>query len=272
MSTDQTKETITLFDNEYQVVDYYDGLITIKEFKDYLPQMEEDLYFQLRDDIKTNGMHDPILYCELRGGEKLVLEGHTRLQVAIELKITGDSLKSEPITEPFESINDMKLWMVKHQVQRRNLSPVQKLQLALLSKDTIEEKARENLSKGGREIEVDEHIDTAQEIAKLAGVSRATATRYISVIEKAPEKVTQKLHAGDISIFDAYRRINRTKKTRSNLPDLGTNYTYVTSYKEGKEMVLKGFSRALIVLNNKEYIKDIPHEYRKNYVYMIIEN
>ena len=62
MSTDQTKETITLFDNEYQVVDYYDGLITIKEFKDYLSQMEEDLYFQLRDDIKTNGMHDPILY------------------------------------------------------------------------------------------------------------------------------------------------------------------------------------------------------------------
>lgn len=267
-----TGKTITLFGTEYQVVDEHDGLITIQELKSFLPEMESELYEQLKEDISSHGIHDPILYKDMPDGEKLVIEGHTRLQAAKDLGITGDLLPSKPVQEEFDNINDLKLWMLKHQFQRRNLSAVEKLRLAMLSKDTIEAKAKENLSKAGKDITIDEPVDTAQEIANLAGVSRTTATRYMSVIEKAPEKIAEKLHQGDISIFDAYKRIHRSKKAVAQLPDLGINYAFTTSYRKGKELVMSGSTRALIVIKNKEYIKDMPHEFRRDYTYLIIKS
>ncbi|WP_317193334.1 ParB/RepB/Spo0J family partition protein [Polaribacter sp. BAL334] len=143
--------TITLFDNEYLVIDDFQDLKTIWELKSYLPFMDKELYTQLKQDIRKNGLNDPILYFTTPNGDKLVIEGHTRLKACI--KLNKKKIPTKEVKEEFQSLDDIKLWMVKHQFQRRNLSQIEKIKLAYLSKETIEKTAIANLSKGGKKLE-----------------------------------------------------------------------------------------------------------------------
>ncbi|HOS46672.1 MAG TPA: hypothetical protein PLQ69_09370 [Paludibacter sp.] len=263
-----TGKTVTLFGTEYQVADEHDGLITIQELKSFLPEMESELYAQLKEDISQHGIHDPILFKEIPEVGNLVIEGHTRLQAAIELGHTGEEIPRKLVQEDFVSINDIKLWMLKHQFQRRNLSSVEKLKLAMLSKDTIEAKAKENLSKAGKDIAVEEPIDTAKEIANLAGVSRATTIRYMTVIEKAPEKIKEKMHKGDVSIFSAYKSVERSPSLKFKADQFVSHR--VRDYDEGKSFLDEGRVEVLVVLKDEKIINSFNTTQRNKFGFLIL--
>jgi len=206
---DQIVKTIKLFDVDHYVIDEYEELKTIWELQTYLPEMEEVLYVQLKDDIKENGLNDPILYVIINGNDRLVIEGHTRLKAVKELKI--NTFPTKEIANDFESIDDIKLWMMKHQFQRRNLSPAEKLNLAFLSKTIIEKKAKENLSRAGQKIEVTDPIDTNTEIGKIAGISKATVVRYSRVLREGPKQLKNDMLKGNITISAAEKTLKNTR-------------------------------------------------------------
>jgi protein gp37 len=183
LNTNGKLPTVNLFGKEYLVMDEAYGLTTIWELKSYLPVMEKDLMAKLRDDIRKNGMNDPILFSR-QSEVNLVLEGHTRLMVAMDLGL--DEIPMKEVQTPFETLEEVQLWMVRHQFQRRNLSAVEKIELAWLSKETLEQQARANLARAGKQEEVEQTIDTHAEIARLAGVGRATVVRYGAVMNSAP--------------------------------------------------------------------------------------
>ena len=85
--------------------------------------------------------------------------------------------------------------MIKHQFKRRNLSSLERIELAYHSKETIEKAAKENLSKAGKGEDITKPIDTYDEIAKLAGVGRTSVVRYSGVISKAPETLVKKMRS-----------------------------------------------------------------------------
>jgi protein gp37 len=203
---------VELFGESYYVIDDVNELKTIWELKSYLPFMEKDVFNQLKKDIKKNGVTDPILYFETENGDKVVIEGHTRLQAAMDLKI--ESFPTKKINESFKSLDDVKFWMAQHQIQRRNLSPLERISLAYSFKDVIEQKARENQSKAGKKDSVDVSFDTYEELGKLAGVGRTSVVRYNSIMEKAPNSVKNKLFKGELSISSAYD-IVKDKKPKS---------------------------------------------------------
>ncbi len=105
-----------------------------------------------------------------------MIEGHTQLRACIELNKT--KFTDKPISEKFTSLDEIKLWMTKHQLLRRNLTTVQKLQLEYNSKPIIEKQALENQRLTGKTksaLPSEKKIDTHKEIAKIAGVSRTIA-------------------------------------------------------------------------------------------------
>jgi protein gp37/ParB-like chromosome segregation protein Spo0J len=206
---------VELFGKEYLVMDEAYGLTTIWELKHYLPMMDKRLLGQLRDDIRKNGINDPILYLRV-GDVNLLLEGHTRLMAAIELGLK--EVPTKEVTEPFTSLDEVKLWMVRHQFQRRNLSAIEKIELAWLSKETLELMARANLAKGGKQEEVEQTIDTHEAIARLAGVGRTTVVRYGAVMTSAPRSIQEKMRTGELSIAAAYGKL----KQASPIPDTDT--------------------------------------------------
>jgi ParB family chromosome partitioning protein len=264
----QDTPTLELFGNEYYIMDDYSDLKTIWELKSYLPFMEDDLYEQLKSDIKQNGLNDPILFMLTPNGEKLVIEGHTRLRACIELKLKN--IPTKEVKENFESIDDIKLWMVRHQFQRRNLSSVEKIELALLSRETIEKMAKDNLFKAGKNIEIDKSIDTYAEIAKIAGVGRTSVFMYSAIMDKASDSVKQKLRKGDMSITSAYDKVKDIhQKKRAKPVNKANNYKILNSIEEGQKLLAEGKIQGVVLLKNKAQI-DMLNNYVKTRFGLVI--
>ncbi|MEM9001499.1 MAG: DUF5131 family protein [Bacteroidota bacterium] len=216
--------TLLLFGTVHEIMEEVEAktsdeavtLKTIWELKSFLPFNEDSTFGLLKKDIQKNGVIDPILYFTTENGDNIVVEGHTRLRAALKTK--KRVIPCRQIKEKFKNLDEIKLWMVKHQLQRRNLSNTEKVRLAYSSRATIEKLAKENLSKAGKGNEVEKEVDTYEEIAKIAGVSRATVGRYISVLNKGSEALVKKLHKGDITIGNAIQQVTETKRPASNKP------------------------------------------------------
>jgi protein gp37 len=255
---------ITVFDEEYFVMDEYEGLNSIWELKSYLPMMDTELYKQLEENIRMNGLNDPILYIKTPEGKKLVIEGHTRLNACVKLK--KKNIPTKEVKNDFKSLDDIRFWMVKHQFQRRNLSSIEKIQLAYLSKESIEKMAKDNLSKGGKNIKVNQTVDTNAEIAKLAGVGKTTVVNYKTVLNKASDSVIEKMNKGQISISTAHSLVrnlpDRTlPKVKEEKKQIKT--TIFTSIEEGTKQIEEGLIEGLIILKNESQI-DLLNNNQKN--------
>ena len=269
---DDSTPVINIFDNEFYVMDEFETLNTIWELKSYLPMMDSVLYSQLKDNIKKNGLNDPILYFTTSDGKKLVVEGHTRLEACIELN--KKEIPTKEIKEDFKSLDDIKFWMVKHQFQRRNLSSIEKIQLAYLSKSAIEKDAKNNLSKGGKQIQIESTIDTNAEIAKIAGVGRTTVVRYNSILDKAPQSIIDKLNNGQITISTAHNSIKNEPKTTKPKLRREKNSLEIKEFgsiEEGKHKVLSGDIKGLIVLKDRSKLDTITQSQKNSYGIYFIE-
>ncbi|WP_164465144.1 ParB/RepB/Spo0J family partition protein [Chryseobacterium lactis] len=213
--------TIQLLGQSYNVQYHYNDLTTISELQSYLTITDLNRYSQLKEDIEKNGINDPILFYTTANGIKLVIDGHVRLKACIELKITD--IPTKEIREDFKCLEDIQFWMFKNQCQRRNLTPIERLQLACLYEETIEKRAKENLVKAGKGETIDDKIDTILEIAKLADVSKATVARYRKVIKNGSDKIRAKMIKGDVSITSAYMQTQNSRKKKSLNPDVKTD-------------------------------------------------
>ena len=271
--TNNSVPMINVFDEEFYVMDEFEDLNSIWELKSYLPLMNKELYSQLKDNIKKNGLNDPILYFTTSEGNKLVIEGHTRLKACIELGKKNIPVKE--IREDFKSLDDIKFWMVKHQFQRRNLSSIEKIQLAFLSKERIEIKAKSNLSKAGQGVNVVEAIDTSAEIARIAGVSRTTVVRFNNVVDKASKSVIEKLKNEEISISTAYNSIkNISEKTtqakvRAERKPIGIKF--YNSIEDATEHLNSGIIEGILVLKHKNQIDLLNSTQKAKFGIFIIE-
>ncbi|MBF2710005.1 DUF5131 family protein [Flavobacterium soyangense] len=264
--TNDLMPTINLFGKDYLIMDEFEDLNTIWELKSYLPIIDNDLFESLKEDIKKNGVNDPIIYITIPNGQKLVIEGHTRLRAAISLNLK--IFPTKELNETFNSLDELKLWMVSHQLQRRNLSIAEKISLAYLSKPTIDKLAKENLSKAGKSFSkkateiksVGEiaKIDTYQEIANLANVGRTTVVKYSQVMAKASESVIENLKKGNITIGSAHASIK--KKKENIVSKINPNLILVTNPKitilsniyEGQEKLISGDIDVVMILNEND--------------------
>jgi len=216
---------LKLFGDEYLVVENFNDLNVIWELSSYLPIVEKEIFKELKRDIRSNGVLDPILYIETPDKEKIVIEGHTRLKACIELNKADFPTKK--INEKFTSLDEIKLWMAMHQAQRRNLTTAQKLQLAFHSKPTIEKLARENQKQGGREKSafafINEKIDTYESLSKIAGVGRKTTWCYSEIMANAPVNIKKQLNNGELSVKKAYSIVAQKYKPQKNKKEQSKN-------------------------------------------------
>jgi protein gp37 len=263
----KTVEKLMLFEKEYLVMDSFYDLKTIWELKSFMPFMEEQLFNDLKDDIKKNGVIDPVLYITSPNGDKIVVEGHTRLEAAIKLRLKDVPLKE--LNESFNSIDEIKLWMVKHQVQRRNLSSIERIELAYKSKETIEKLAKNNLSKAGQGKSIDDSIDTHLEISKIAGVGRTSIVKYSSIINNSSNSAYEKLIKGELSLNSAYNILNKNPKKKSLTVIAKTesedNLIIINDYQEGLEKIKLGAIDGLLVIKNNDQLKSLTRDQRKRF-------
>jgi len=148
-------------------------------------------------------------------GHNLLVDGHNRFKVW-QTALHSDPDNAPNIVElPFESIEDVKVWMVDNQLQRRNLNPAEVIQLMLLQSGELQKIARRNQSAGGQEKKLCLNLDKADilgDVANKSGISRANVAKAKKVFDKGTPELKQQMLAGDVSIHAAHSEVKQAEK------------------------------------------------------------
>ncbi|NME71517.1 ParB N-terminal domain-containing protein [Flammeovirga aprica] len=226
------------------------------EYRELIRKQTEDEARNFEESIKAEGVREPILYWThtLRDntGARVVhtvVDGHHRCEAAIKL-----GLEYIPCKElKFSTHNDVRIWMLRNQLGRRNIGDAEKIRIALQLTEFlgIEAKERKKRQVQGfnaaadkkveaKPVEVSEEqnelddlkkslnidpkgrINRAEEAAKIAGVSTKNVTKMKKVIEKGPADMLNAVMDGYLSIHKAWTELRAVeleeKKKRSRKP------------------------------------------------------
>ena len=183
-------------------------MIEIKqEFKDLIPPLTKEEFKQLENNCMSEGIREKILTWN-----GFIIDGHNRFEIA-----TRWDLDYETESKHFDSEEDVKIWMAKNQLGRRNLMDFVKGELT----DTIEELEKEKGKKTqGIRTDLLSTIDkklepkhnTQKIVSEKLGWSTGKKAMFDVVKKKAPEEVKAKLRTGEVSINAAYKEIKKEEK------------------------------------------------------------
>ena len=177
-------------------------MITIdKEFKALIPPLTAEEYAQLEENCVREGIRDPITIWETPSGNRILVDGHNRFEIAAKHGLTW----TENIMH-FDLREDAMAWIIRNQFGRRNLSAYDRSLLALKLKPMIAKEAKKQQRAAGGAVPQKsvKAIDTQKELAKVAGVSHDTIHRVEVIEEKATPEEKAKLRSGELSINQVY--------------------------------------------------------------------
>jgi hypothetical protein len=181
------------------------------EFKSLLPPLSDEEYMSLEADIVSSGkiLH-PILVWN-----GIIVDGHNRYEIA-----QTHEIEFEIKEMPFQDRDEAKIWIIKHQMGRRNLNDFRRAEMALKLKGTIEIRAKANQRAGGGAVPMKstEPVNTREEIASIASVSEDAIRKVEKIIEAAHEDDIQKLRSGESSINSAFKKIQNCTNSQTDHP------------------------------------------------------
>jgi N6-adenosine-specific RNA methylase IME4 len=180
----------------------------LKELKDLIPPLSESEYTTLEQSLLDEGCRDKIVTWN-----DTIIDGHNRYEICTKHNILFNTEDKD-----FDSIEDVKIWMIDNQKGRRNLSDGWKFELAQMKKEILLQKGKSNMSAGGGDKksplstidkpDIKEH-NTQKEIASDLGWSTGKVAMADVVWKKAPEPIREAVKAGEISINQAYKEVKR---------------------------------------------------------------
>lgn len=230
------------------------NILIDEEFKNLIPPLTTDEFNQLEENILKEGIREKILtwnpppkecscgsenfiladididkefpnekiinwvcnVCrkphDISNNNGVIIDGHNRFEIAkkhnIDFKFS--SMK-------FNSREDVKIWIIKNQFGRRNLSNYDRSKLALRLEPLISAKAKARQYKGINQYSLcqksdEPSIDTKKELATIAGVSHDTISKVKVIEQKASPEIKQKLSSGEVSINQAYGEIKKKER------------------------------------------------------------
>jgi len=159
-------------------------LIIDNEFQVLIPQLADQEYQMLEENILKDGCRDPLV-----AWNGIIVDGHNRYKIC-----TKHNLKFNVVEKSFESQNDACIWILQNQLGRRNIPLFVRAELGMKLKQFFKEKGLENKQNAGKLhgisdmnsvkeisqnsakpiLESCNKIDAREEVAKLSGVSHDT--------------------------------------------------------------------------------------------------
>jgi len=191
------------------------------EFKSLIPQLTPEEFAQLEENLLADGCRDPLIIWQ---GQGILLDGHNRLQIC-----SGNHLHYNTHEVSLPDRNAAKVWIIRNQFGRRNITLYQRAEVALQLKELIAEEAKRRLatSTGGanpRPLQNSakaEVINTSSEIAKIAGVSHDTISKVERISKNAVEPLREMVRRGEVSINAANRVAQLPKEEQETITQGG---------------------------------------------------
>ena len=220
------------------------------ELNEVLPQLSDADYKSLEQSLLTDGFKGaPIMVW----GD-IIVDGHNRYEICNKHNISYEVKEIE-----FASKEEAIIWMVRQQLGRRSLTPLQRIQIVEKYRPFYKKKAEKNKSlNGGNKIAESENsttplmkeekIDVRDKLAKDADVSTNTYSKGVKILESGNEDLISETINGQKSINKAF---NELKKNA----DIGKNDNVFDSYSKLKD--LKEVQRK----EAAQKIKEVREEY-----------
>ncbi|MCL2349598.1 MAG: hypothetical protein FWC50_15215 [Planctomycetaceae bacterium] len=183
-------------------------LTILDELKNLLPPLTAEEFAGLEESILKDGCLSPLVVWD-----GTLVDGHSRYAICMKHGIPF-SVKNID----FASLDAAKFWAWKYQDHRRNLTPFQRVELALKFKDAFAKKAKERQGRaggrGGNRVE-GVPINTVSQLAIIARVSRDTIRKAEHIASFADEETKNRLRRGDkgTSIHREYKRLKPDNTT-----------------------------------------------------------
>jgi DNA modification methylase len=180
------------------------------KFKNLIPPLTADELRILEENILEHGVRDPILIWN-----NVIIDGHNRYEICKKHNLPF-------IVKELEFNNELEalIYIIRNQLGRRNLTDFAKTNLSLELEETTSKIAKQNKILGnqigaaltnnklhGKELNNERslanlptsvsHINTREEIAKLAGVGERTVSKVKKINANAVDEIKQELMKPD---------------------------------------------------------------------------
>lgn len=180
-------------------------LKTRKLFADLIPPLSIEERGELENSIMDEGCRDAI--CVWNG---VIVDGHNRYEICKRRK------RAFRVKEmSFDNDEAAVAWIIRNQFGRRNLTAMQRAELALKLKDAIAAEAKKRMLKGKKADPTQRSAEgkggeTRDELAKMAGVSHDTIAKVEKIVAEAEPEVVEAARKGEMSINAAYKTVAPT--------------------------------------------------------------
>ena len=184
-------------------------LKTRKLFADLIPPLSIEERGELENSIMDEGCRDAI--CVWNG---VIVDGHNRYEICKRRK------RAFRVKEmSFDNDEAAVAWIIRNQFGRRNLTAMQRAELALKLKEAVAAEAKKrqvSQLKKGAEKPVAPKLaerskgETRDELAKMANVSHGTLAKVEKIVAEAEPEVVEATRKGEMSINKAYQTVAPT--------------------------------------------------------------
>lgn len=233
-------------------------MVIDKEFENLLPPLSEEDYKGLEESIKADGCRDPLVVW----GDTLV-DGHNRYKIC-----TQNGISYQIVKRDFPDREAVILWIISNQLNKRNLTPEQRVLIVKKSEaiKNLKKKARENFGKRNDLLVVPPKgtpVDTRKETAKLANTSQHKVREVDTVLKHGTPEQVKRMEGGEKA-----GKIVKEIKQREVKPE-------VKEKPQAEDSNLKDFEGAFLA-NSKDWLMameiiqvnckpDIPSKYKSKF-------
>jgi N6-adenosine-specific RNA methylase IME4 len=188
------------------------------EFQELIPPLSPQELQGLERSLLGEGCRDQIVTWK-----GIIIDGHHRHRLCRK-----HNIPFKVVEKDFPSRDEAKIWIIKNQFARRNITDFTRCVLALEVEPILAAQARERQREGGRHKlpqkssqALSESRETREAIARLAGVSHDTVRKVKLILEKASEEEKAELRKPDskLSIHQVFRKLQQ-EQLRTRTPPL----------------------------------------------------
>ena len=190
------------------------------ELNEVLPDLSDEDYKALEESLLTEGFKGaPIIIWQ---GKDIIIDGHNRYQICKKHNIPFEAKEIE-----FSNKDEVTLWMVKQQMGRRNLTPLQRIELAEKYRPIYRKKAKENqgtrndlknnitanLPQSSSNSDKKRNSTVDKQLSDIAGTSERTYRMGAKILNSGDETLIGEVKSGEKTINRAYNELKEKSKS-----------------------------------------------------------
>ena len=180
-----------------------------KEFESLIPPLSSDEFQQLEENVRKEGIRDPLVVWDGPEGYGILLDGHNRYKIANKYNIPYATKRMH-----FSDRERAMEWMIDNQLGRRNLHVLDREALLSKKRETLERQARKRneATRFGGSGNISTTVGKTRDIiGKELGVSGKQVDKLHTINEKATDRTKQLVREGKLSINQAYNSVHPKK-------------------------------------------------------------